>query len=170
MNLFLIGYRCTGKTTIGRLLADRLNFAFLDTDRVIEQQTGSTISQIVETHGWEKFRHIEKKVLFTTQHLTNTVIATGGGMIIDPENQAFIRTNGVPIWLDADIKTILHRLSIDHMTPESRPSLTAHDLFKETHEVLNSRKPLYEKIAQIKIDTGCYSPQEIVNIIDRRLS
>ncbi len=166
----MIGYRCTGKTTIGKLLADRLNIAFLDTDQMIEQQTGSSISQIVKTHGWEKFRHIEKTVLFTTQHLTNTVIATGGGMIIDPENRKFIETNGISIWLDADIKTILHRLEMDHHTPESRPSLTSHNLLKETSDVLNFRKPLYEKTAQIKIDTGFYSPREIVNIIDRRLS
>ena len=169
MKIFLIGYRCTGKTTIGKRLADRLDFDFLDTDQMIEQEAGSTISQFVETFGWEKFRQIEKKTLLKTKEITNAVVATGGGIIMDPENQAFIKKTGISIWLDADIKTILLRLAGDHNTLESRPPLTSHDLLKETNELVNLRKPLYEKTAQIKIDVSSYSPEEIVHIIDRRL-
>ncbi|MBU1340768.1 MAG: shikimate kinase AroL [Proteobacteria bacterium] len=169
MKIFLIGYRCTGKTTIGKLLANRLNIDFIDTDHLIEQSADASILQIVEKQGWEKFRHLEKKMLLNTKNMKNSVIATGGGIILDPDNQQYIKNNGFSIWLDADINTILHRLNTDHKTPDSRPSLTDNDLLKETEDILKQRKPLYEKTADIRIDTSVVSPEEIVNIIDRRL-
>jgi len=170
MKIFLIGYRCTGKTTIGKILADRLDFDFIDTDRIIEQETESTILQIVEKHGWGKFRQLEKQTLFNTKNNRKIVIATGGGIIIDHENQDFIKKSGFVVWLDADIKIIMSRLNTDHKTGESRPSLTHKDLLKETDELLSLRSPLYEKTAHLKIDTSSRTPEEIVNIIDRRLS
>ncbi|SDU62891.1 shikimate kinase AroL [Desulfobacula phenolica] len=169
MKIFLTGYRCTGKTTIGKLLADQLEFDFMDTDRFIEQQTGSSILKIVQTHGWEKFRQIEKKTLLKTKNIKNTVVATGGGIIMDTENREFIKANGVCIWLDADIKTILLRLNRDDKTCDSRPALTTDDLLKETDELIRQRKPFYENTAHLRIDTSVHSPEEIVNIIDRRL-
>lgn len=170
MKIFLIGYRCTGKTTVGKILSDRLDFDFIDTDRMIEQQTGSTILQLVETSGWEKFRQVEKKILFNTKNLKNTVVSTGGGIVIDPENQAFIHQNGYCVWLDADIKTILSRLNMDKNTCSSRPSLTDKDLLNETEELVTLRKPLYEKASHLRIDASFHTPEEIVNIIDRRVT
>ncbi len=169
MKIFLVGYRCTGKTTIGKLLADRLEFDFMDTDRTIEQQTGSSILHIVQTHGWETFRQFEKKTLFKTKKIENTVVATGGGIIMDTENREFIKENGICVWLDADIETILLRLNTDNKTCDSRPSLTIHDLLKETDELVRQREPFYEKTAHLRIDTSVHSPEEIVNIINRRL-
>ena len=170
MKIFLIGYRCTGKTTIGKILADRLNFDFFDTDLLIEHVSGLNISQIVEKYGWKKFRRLEKDILFNTKKNEDAVIATGGGIITAPENQNFIKKNGFCVWLDADLKTILHRFNNDNKTCLSRPSLTNKDLLKETKELISLRKPLYEKIANIRIDVSSHTPEEIVNIIDRRLS
>jgi shikimate kinase len=169
MKIFLIGYRCTGKTTLGKILAHRLNFDFIDTDRLIEQSLGLTIREIIEKHGWEKFRQIEKKTLLNTKKNKNTIIATGGGIIIDHDNQQFIKKNGLCVWLDADIKTIMTRLNTDHKTKTLRPALTDKDLFEETNEIVKKRNPLYKKTAHIKIDTSFNTPEEIVNIIDRRL-
>jgi len=169
MKIFMIGYRCTGKTTLGKLLAHHLGFDFMDIDQMIEHHTQSTISQIVETFGWEKFRQIEKQMLLTTQTNKNTVIATGGGILLDGENQQFIKQNGICIWLDADVQTIFHRLKNDIKTLESRPPLTENDLLKETAGITLQRKPLYEKTAQIRIDTCFHSPEEIIHIIDRKL-
>ncbi|MBU0463406.1 MAG: shikimate kinase AroL [Proteobacteria bacterium] len=170
MKIFLIGYRCTGKTTLGKILAHRLNFDFIDTDRLIEQHLGSTILEIIENQGWKKFRQIEKQILLNTKKNKNTIIATGGGIIIDHDNQQFIKKNGFCVWLDADIKTIMDRLNIDNKTRTlRRPPLTNKDLFAETNEILKKRKPLYEKTAQIRIDVSFHTPEEIVNIIDRRL-
>lgn len=169
MKIFLIGYRCTGKTTIGKMLANRLGFDFMDTDRFIEQETDSTIKEIVEKQGWEKFRQLEKQTLFHTKNKKKIVISTGGGIILDAENQDFIKKSGVVVWLDADIKTILHRLNNDNKTCLSRPSLTHKNLIKETEELFNSRKPLYELTAHIKVNTSSLTPEEIVHIIYRRL-
>ena len=170
MKIFLIGYRCTGKTTIGKFLAHRLNFNFFDTDLLIEQVSGLNISQIVEKFGWKKFRRLEKENLFDIKDNEDAVIATGGGIIIDPENQDFIKKNGLCVWLDADLKTILHRLNNDNKTCSSRPSLTNKDLLKETQELINLRRPLYKQTADIRVDVSFHTPEEIVNIIDRRLS
>lgn len=169
MKIFLIGYRCTGKTTIGKILAHRLNFEFIDTDCLIEQNLGLTIIEIIEKQGWGKFRQIEKKTLLNTKKIQNTIIATGGGIIIDHDNQQFIKKNGLCVWLDADIKTIMTRLNADHKTKTLRPALTDKDLFEETNEIVKKRNPLYKKTAHIKIDTSFNTPEEIVNIIDRRL-
>ena len=169
MKIFLIGYRCTGKTTLGKILAHHLNFAFIDTDRLIEQHLGSTILEIIEKQGWEKFRQIEKQTLFNIKNIEDTVIATGGGIIIDPDNQQFIKKNGFCIWLDADIKTIMVRLNTDNKNRALRPALTNKDLFSETNEMVKKRNPLYKNTAHIRIDTSFHTPEEIVNIIDRRL-
>ena len=169
MKIFFIGYRCTGKTTIGKILARRLSFDFIDTDRIIEQHAGSTILEIVETYGWKRFRQIEKQMLLNVKNSENTVIATGGGIIMDHDNQQFIKKNGFCVWLDADIKTIMVRLNTDNKTKNSRPMLTNKDLLKETNELRKLRNPLYKKTAHIRIDTSFYTPEEIVNIIDRRL-
>ncbi len=169
MKLFLIGYRCTGKTTIGKRLADHLGYTFLDTDQFIEQQAGSSISDMVERHGWDHFRIAEQRVLFETGTLQDTVVATGGGIIINSENRKFLQQNGFCIWLDADIKTILLRLEMDIKTASSRPSLTAEDLFEETKTLLSVRSPLYEECSHMKVDTRLDSPEKIVKIIDRRL-
>jgi shikimate kinase len=170
MKIFLIGYRCTGKTTIGKILAHRLNLDFFDTDLIVEQASGLNISQMVEKYGWKKFRRLEKQTLFKTIKNEDAVIATGGGIIIDSENQEFIKNNGFCVWLDADLKTILHRLNTDNKTASSRPSLTNRDLLKETKELLSLRKPLYKQTAKVRIDVSYQTPEEIVNIIDRRLS
>ncbi len=169
MKIFLTGYRCTGKTTVGRILARHLNFDFIDMDRSIEQKAGLTVSQIVEKYGWDKFRLLEKEALLNTKHVETAVIATGGGVVTVPDNLKFIKNSGFCIWLDANIKTILERLKSDAASALLRPSLTDKNLKEETKKILNQRDPLYKKIADIKIDTTILKPEEIVGIIDRRL-
>lgn len=169
MKIFLVGYRCSGKTTIGKILADRLHYEFLDMDRMIEQQTGSTISDLVDAHGWDYFRQIEKEILFNTEQMKDTVVSTGGGIVTDPENLIFLNKNGYSIWLDADIKTILSRLKSDPSTLASRPSLTFKNRIQETEDVFKIRRPLYQKAAHLKIETGLHTPEEIVTLIKRRL-
>jgi len=165
----MIGYRCTGKTTVGKILAQRLAHDFLDMDQAIEQQTGSTIADLVRTQGWDYFRRIEKKMLFKTGEMEDTVVSTGGGIVTDPENLVFLKTAGFTIWLDADIGTILSRLDSDPVTLASRPSLTARNLAEETEEMLNIRRPLYAGAAHLKIETGLSGPHEIAALIERRL-
>lgn len=169
MNIYLIGYRCTGKTTIGKILAEQLHYNFLDMDQSIEQQAGSTISDLVQTHGWDYFRQVEKETLLNTRKIKDTVVSTGGGIVTDPENLIFLNKNGFTIWLDADMETILSRLHSDPSTMSSRPSLTDKNLIDETDELLNLRRPLYAKAAHLKIVTGLHTPKEILTLIERRL-
>ena len=86
MKIFLIGYRCSGKTTIGKILAQDLNFDFIDTDQMIEQKAGLSVTQIVEQHGWSRFRLLEKKTVLNIKNFKKAVIATGGGVVTDPDN------------------------------------------------------------------------------------
>ena len=169
MKIFLIGYRCTGKTTVGKLLAKKINFNFKDTDLLIEKEAKLNIAQIIKNYGWEKFRLIEQKTLFNLKNFEQSIISTGGGIVTNPDNIKFIKNNGFCIWLDADLKTIIKRLRDDKKTMTLRPSLTDKNLIEETRELLNIRKPLYEKCADRKIDTADKTPEEISNIIsDRR--
>ncbi len=169
MNIYLIGYRCTGKTTIGKILSERLHHDFLDMDQTIEQQTGSTISDLVRTHGWAYFRQVEKETLLKTREIKDTVVSTGGGIVTDPENLIFLNKNGFTIWLDVDMEMILSRLHSDPSTWSSRPSLTDKNLIDETEELLSLRRPLYAKAAHLKIETGLRTPEEILTLIERRL-
>jgi shikimate kinase len=165
MKIFLVGYRCTGKTTIGELLADSIHFSFIDIDKKIEQESGSTIAQIVENHGWEQFRFFEKEALFNTINNDNIVVATGGGIVVDKENLNFMTESGFCIWLDADIKTILKRLEHDVKTLSLRPSLTKKGLIDETRELLKLREPLYKNCSHKKIDTTHKTAEQIVDIL-----
>ncbi len=169
MKIFLIGYRCTGKTTIGKSLAQQLKFRFMDTDRLIENNSQLSIADIVKNEGWEAFRALEKETLFNTEEIDKAVIATGGGIIIDPENRNFLTQHGRTIWLDAELNTVINRLNKDKNTCSSRPPLTDQNLLKETRELMKQRKPLYESTADIKIDTTHQPPEKIIQLIYRRL-
>ncbi len=169
MKIYLIGYRCTGKTPVGQALADRLNYEFIDTDRLLEANERTTIAQIVEKQGWDAFRQIEQDTLFGIKKVVDTIISTGGGIILNEQNRAFIRETGFCVWLQADIHTILQRLDADVKTSDSRPALTDLDLFKETEQLLETRGPLYNETAHFQIDTSTNSPEQIVEMISRRI-
>jgi len=167
--IFLIGYRCTGKSTTGKLLATLLGSLFFDTDRIIEERFKTTIAQMVNQRGWEYFRQKERQTLLDTDHLSNCVIATGGGIVLDPENRSFLQTHGICVWLYADVVTIVNRLLSDDENHESRPRFSKESLSQETKKMLEFRSPLYQELGQIKINTGCHSSKEAANIIKRRV-
>ena len=169
MKIFLIGYRCTGKSTIGRILASMLGFSFLDTDKIIETRQSQTISLFVEKNGWDDFRKIEKQILMETAHVKNYVVATGGGIILDPENLQFMKDNGTIIWLKAPAQIIINRMRDDVSSSDLRPSLTGLTIEAETESVLNQRIPLYKKNADFEIDTSVHDVYGTAQKIKRRL-
>ncbi len=169
MKIYLIGYRCTGKTTIGQKLAVFLNMDFFDTDEIIQHQSNMSISQIVEAHGWDNFRDIEKKTLKDTIQINSGVISTGGGIVLDEQNRKLMKTNGICVWLTADANIIVDRLEKDDNTINSRPPLSDLGLIQETKHVLKKRTPLYQVTQHLTIDTGVCSLDESVRIIDRSL-
>ena len=119
--IFLIGYRGTGKTTVAKLLAKKLGWNWLDADEVLEARFGQDIRTIFTEKGVEDFRAKESAVLAELCTLTNHVIATGGGVIMRPENRELMRQVGFVVWLTADPQTLWERLQADASTAQRRP-------------------------------------------------
>ena len=165
MNLVLIGYRATGKSLVGALLSKRLKRPFLDTDELIQKEADQTIPDIVATKGWDYFRRLEKGVVARVSALDQHIIATGGGVVLDPENTARLRKTGFLVWLKADAATIKSRLAVD----SSRPPLTGSDTVDEVSEVLHERLPAYRRAAHISIDTTNLSPAQIADSILKQM-
>jgi shikimate kinase len=168
--LYLVGYRCTGKSTTGKLLAAQMDCPFLDTDRMIEKTFNTTIEQMVTQRGWDYFRQKERQILLETAGLGNHVIATGGGIILDPENRKFIQAHGICVWLYADPVTIVRRIVADVKNCDARPRFSDESLSQETQKTLAIRTPLYQELGQIKIDTSRHSPNQAAAIIKRRIA
>ncbi|MCP3944425.1 MAG: shikimate kinase [Desulfobacteraceae bacterium] len=168
--IYLIGYRCTGKSTTGKLLANLMGCPFVDTDRIIEAKFKTTIEEMINQKGWDYFRQKERQALLDTGSGSNLVIATGGGIVLDPANRSFIKAHGICVWLHADSATIVRRLLADVENHKARPKFSDDDLFQETLEMISLRTPLYRKLGQIQINTVRHSPKEAANIIKRRVS
>lgn len=162
MNLVLIGYRGTGKSTVGRLLAKRLSRRLVSTDAEIVRRAGQTIPDIVNAHGWEYFRDLESEVCRDLAGQDGLIIDTGGGAILRPENTAALKTHGRLFWLRAEVSTIIARIGGD----TQRPSLTGTRSFtEEVDEVLRERTPKYQAAADHVIPTDDRAPQQIAEAI-----
>ncbi|MWN31692.1 shikimate kinase AroL [Gilliamella sp. Pra-s65] len=143
--IFLVGARAAGKTTMGKMLANKLSFSFIDTDKHLLETTQKTVAEIVEKEGWEGFRARESQVLVDTTK-PNCVIATGGGMVLAEHNRKFMKQNGTVIFLSAPVATLAARLMKDPNVAQ-RPSLTGLSIIDEMEKVLAERLPLYHDAA-----------------------
>ena len=168
-NLFLIGYRCTGKSTVGRSLAEELNWSFTDTDSLIVRQQQMSIKEIVGAHGWESFRQMEHGVLKTVCTSKSQVVATGGGIVIDDRNVVLMRQSGKIVWLRAGIETIKTRMLKDQDSREFRPALTLDDSISEIEETLHSREHFYQKAMDLFVNTDDHDIGAITEFILERL-
>jgi shikimate kinase len=164
--IFLIGYRCTGKTTVGKMLAERLGWSFLDTDNLVVQNAGVSIAQLVASHGWLRFREHERMTLQAVSAGSRQVVATGGGIVLDARNANTMSKAGKVVWLTADVKTIQARMHSDGVTAGSRPALTKRGAMGEIEAVLAERSPLYRAAADLIVDTD---GQTIAAVCDRIL-
>jgi len=165
-NIVLIGYRGTGKTAVGKQLAEVLNRKLIEMDRLISEKAGMSIPEIIEKYGWTRFREIESEVAEMVSKLRNCVIDTGGGVILRSENVENLKKRGIIILLKADIPTISNRIQDD----DQRPSLTCNKSFvEEVGEVLKQRTMMYEDAAEFCIDTSKLTLEETVNRIIRYL-
>jgi shikimate kinase len=154
MNIYLIGYRCCGKTTVGKALSKLLDRPFLDTDARVVEKAGMTISHIVSKDGWDAFRDMEKSVIEETMVLDQHVIATGGGSILNPDNVRNMRKAGQVIWLRVSPEMVRTRMTADPETScIQRPGLTPNGSMDEIEAVLLTRQPLYEKAGHLALDT-----------------
>ena len=161
---YLIGYRGTGKSTIGPLLAQSLGWSFMDADSVLENRYGNSIRQIFASEGEPAFRDKESLILQELAGYSKCVIATGGGIILRETNRQCLRRSGFIIWLSADPTTILRRIAADPTTQHRRPQLTTGGL-GEIETLLQLRIPFYQELADLKIDTSERSPTSLVEDI-----
>lgn len=164
-NLVLIGYRATGKTAVGARLAQILGRPFVDLDQLLVREAGKSIMEIVAKGGWAEFRRREKELAARFRGTEGQVLATGGGVVLDPDNIAALKENGIIIWLTADPETIQARLTLDQPRDANRPSLTGDDTIREVAAVLKERYTLYQAAADITVDTTRRNVTQVVDAV-----
>jgi shikimate kinase len=153
-NLVLVGYRGSGKSTVGKELARTLGLGFLDTDLVIQEKQGRSIREIFSTDGEPAFRNLESQSLedlLADQSISPSVIATGGGIVMRSENRDNLRLLGMVIWLEVSPEMAIQRISGDSFTTDQRPSLTSQSLSEEVRKMIAERTPVYASVADMKI-------------------
>jgi shikimate kinase len=168
-NLFLIGYRCTGKSSVGNLLAAALGRKFVDTDSLVASQKGMSIREIVANRGWTVFRRFEHIVLNRVCAADQQVVATGGGIVLDADNVNLMKASGRIIWLRASPETIKARMMQDEDSVAVRPALTSTDSISEIEETLTKRMPLYKNVMDFLVDTDHRKIDEICDVILEKL-
>lgn len=158
----LIGYRGTGKTTVARILAERLDTSWTDADVVLEEKIGCTIAELVRSAGEPGFRDAEAELLAEMLATPGGVLATGGGVVLRQANRVLLREHGRPVvWLDAPVDIIRRRLAADPATVERRPALLGGDPLAEVEQAVRAREPLYRECADWAIDTGASPPADV---------
>ena len=162
MNIVLIGYRGTGKSTVGRLLASRLGHQLVSTDAEIVKRAQRTVPEIIAQEGWEYFRDLESDICRELAGRDQIVIDTGGGAILRTQNIDALKKHGTLFWLTASVETIAKRIGSDNQ----RPSLTGNKSFvDEIEEVLQERVPKYQAAADHVIATDHRSVTQLVETV-----
>jgi shikimate kinase len=158
VNIVLIGYRGTGKSSVSRLLSTVLGMELVEMDRLIVERAKLSIPQMVEIFGWDRFRDLESEVAREISQRDDCVIDAGGGVVLREENVEYLKTNGLFFWLKARKETIIERIK----DGEERPSLIGIKSFvDEVEEVLKFRDPLYQAAADWVIETDEKSMGEV---------
>jgi len=165
-NIFLVGLMGAGKTSVGKMLARRLNKAFYDSDQEIERGTGVRIPLIFEIEGEAGFRERESKLLAELVQEENIVLATGGGAVISEKNRSALAQHGTVVYLHATAKDLWVRTRHD----KNRPLLQTDNPMGKLQELFILRDPLYREIADIVIDTGSQSLSSLVRQLEQKLA
>ena len=168
-NLFIIGYRCTGKSSVGKILAAKLGRSFVDTDSRVVAESGMSIKELVNSQSWGAFRRLEHGALKEICALTRQVVATGGGIVLNSDNIDLMKKSGKAIWLKATVETIKLRMKQDQASKGFRPALTSKGSYSEIKEILMERKPLYQRAMDFAVDTDDYGIDQICDVIVGKL-
>ena len=164
-NIYLVGLMGSGKTTIGRSLAKRLELDFIDSDREIELRTGVSIPTVFEIEGEEGFRKREAQVIADLSRLSRRVVATGGGVILRPENRANLRASGFVIYLNVPPLTLWERTRNDR----NRPLLKVSDPLQRLQDLFTQRDSLYREVANLVLDGSRINAQGILQLLIKEI-
>jgi shikimate kinase len=164
-NIILVGFMATGKTTVGKMLAEKLHWSYVDTDILIEQRTGLSIPAIFEQQGEPYFRDIESEVIQNVIKNNHQVISTGGGIVLREQNIIMMKSNGLVVSLTATPEVIFARTKSD----DYRPLLRVENPQQRIRELLEYRAPFYAK-ADFTIDTSNLTPQAVVDSVLTRVT
>lgn len=164
-SIFLIGPMGAGKSTVGRHLAEKLHYDFVDTDHVIERKTGASIPMIFDIEGEAGFRNREAAVIDELTQLPETVLATGGGAVIKAENRKHLRSRGFVVYLKSTVHALLQRTKHDR----NRPLLQTDNPKQVLTNLIEVREPLYMEVADLVIETEQVSVHKVVKKILEKL-
>lgn len=169
MNVVLIGFRCTGKTAVGRLLAERLGMEFVDSDDRVAEQAGMSVQELFASEGEGAFRRREAEAIREAVRGGRRVVATGGGAVLRYRTVARIRREGVVVLLEGSVTTIAARMRADPRTASLRPRLASGTIEEEVEALLARRAPVYRRAADVRVSTEGRSVQEVVEDVMRAL-
>jgi len=169
MNLFLIGYRGSGKSTVAAALAERLHWPWIDADAELERRAGLSIKEIFAREGESGFRQSEADVVQDLAGRDGWIVALGGGAVLRDDNRRTVAGRGKIVWLKASPETLAKRIHADPTTAERRPNLTAQGGLAEIRELVTRRAPLYAAWADLTVVAEEQSPAEIADRICREL-
>lgn len=155
-----------GKSTVGRFLAEKLHYQFLDSDQVIEDKTGATIPMIFDIEGESGFRAREKTAIDDLTRQSEIVLATGGGAILHPDNRKNLRSRGFVVYLKSSVDSLIQRTRHDR----NRPLLQTENPEQVLRELIKERGPLYEEVADLVIQTEQVSVHRVVKQILEKLA
>ena len=162
MNIYLIGMRAVGKSSVGRMLAASMGRTFIDLDLELTAAFGQSITDFVRIHGWAKFRRREEALVVRVAGLKDHVIATGGGVVGSEANVTLMRAGGWVVWLKAGLDTLKQRLRADGNTPAQRPSIgQPADPVSELDSLLKARRAAYQRAMHVAVETDNRSLESI---------
>jgi shikimate kinase len=164
-SIFLVGPMGAGKSTIGRLLSVELGLEFFDTDKVIEERCGANIPWIFDVEGEVGFRDREQQVVDELTQCSDIVLATGGGVVMRPENRRHLSSRGTVVYLRTTVAQQLVRTSKD----KNRPLLQAENPEQILRDLFSKRDPLYKEVADLVIETDKRNPRWVVQELKKRL-
>jgi shikimate kinase len=164
-SIILIGMMGAGKSSVGRCLHRRTGLALHDTDEIVTSKFGMSIPEIFAEHGEKKFREAETEALRRVQTEQQTIIITGGGIVLRKENVEILRSQAAIVWLDGDEETLFARAT----RKRNRPLLHTKNPRKAFSQILGLRRPLYANIADIRVDTSVLTDEEVAVAIVAKL-
>lgn len=166
MHIYLIGYRGCGKSTVARLLAQQLQRPLVDSDVMVEETAGQSISQIFAAEGEAGFRHREEQAVRTiSAERTPSIVALGGGAVLRDANRRAIHGSGHVVWLQGSPQFLYERISADASSQTRRPQLSSRGGYAEVVEILAAREPLYRQMAEKIVATDGRSPEQVMEDI-----